>query len=442
MPAPPRITMDGASPRSANTTKAVSVPPPPAKSSTTSAASTGAAAAQTGSTFTKSATTGSVSSSAAKAPATTAYPTTTKTTTEPSASKPPQSPYDAGWSSTPKQVEQKQTRDEAKLGSSPTSSTTTASKSAGSSGSAPPATATSSRANSSPSLAAINDSGAKSVPAAAAQTAQPTATTGTSKATSTPPSLALINNAKESVGQIGSAQLGKAESVAHPSASKATTEKLTRDETYLATQGSSGTSTNVKTTTYQLDSYEYTSEGPVKPRDQKVSVTLPSNMVFPIRESDIPKTRIVDGVGERELRGKSNYHGGVDIGGAKDVNNIASDPTGIPVVAPADIKIVAAGSKAWSDGYGIVVAGEFVGEGVTPGSGVILGHFSSLADGIDPIARGEKPTQIVKQGKVVGYIGNTGNSTGPHLHYEVRADMGNSILVDPMALQYSTSTPE
>lgn len=165
-------------------------------------------------------------------------------------------------------------------------------------------------------------------------------------------------------------------------------------------------------------------------------------MVYPIKESDVPKTRIVDGVGARQLRGEDQFHGGVDVGGALDSKGNATDPTGIPVVAPADMKIVAAGDAAWSSGYGTAVAGEFVGAGVTPSSGVILGHLSSLADDIKPITRGKPPTQEVKKGQVVGYIGNTGNSTGPHLHYEVRANMDESVLVDPMAIRYSTATPD
>jgi hypothetical protein len=47
-------------------------------------------------------------------------------------------------------------------------------------------------------------------------------------------------------------------------------------------------------------------------------------------------------------------------------------------------------------------------------------------------ARNMQPGAKVRQGQIIGYVGNTGLSTGPHLHYEV---MVNGHFVDPMRIK-------
>jgi len=86
-------------------------------------------------------------------------------------------------------------------------------------------------------------------------------------------------------------------------------------------------------------------------------------------------------------------------------------PVGTPVKATMDGKVIYAG---WNDeGYGNLVIVE---------NGPYRTYFAHLSK--IPVKVGEK----VNFGMVVGYSGNTGNSTGPHLHYEVRK---NGVQINP-----------
>lgn len=79
-------------------------------------------------------------------------------------------------------------------------------------------------------------------------------------------------------------------------------------------------------------------------------------------------------------------------------------PSGTPAVSVGDGTVIQAG---WNGYYGISVTIRHSDTYST-----VYGHFSSLAKGIKKGAK-------VKQGQVVGYVGSTGLSTGPHLHYEM-----------------------
>ncbi len=98
----------------------------------------------------------------------------------------------------------------------------------------------------------------------------------------------------------------------------------------------------------------------------------------------------------------STYHEGIDI---------ASD-YGVPVEATASGTVTQAG---WFDGYGYLVEIKHDG-GIT----TRYGHNSALLVSVG---------QQVEQGTVVALVGSTGNSTGPHCHYEVRI---NGDAVDPV----------
>ena len=75
----------------------------------------------------------------------------------------------------------------------------------------------------------------------------------------------------------------------------------------------------------------------------------------------------------------------------------------MPIVATADGVVTSAG---WNGGYGLFVEVDH-GYGIS----TAYGHSSELA-----VHVGQK----VKKGEVIAYMGSTGYSTGPHVHYEVR----------------------
>lgn len=102
------------------------------------------------------------------------------------------------------------------------------------------------------------------------------------------------------------------------------------------------------------------------------------------------------------IYGDSRYHSGMDIGG----------DYGDPIIAAAAGIVTYSG---WISGYGYAVIIDHGG-----GISTLYGHNEALA-----VAEG----QTVSQGQVIAYCGSTGNSTGPHCHFEVRE---GGEPVDPM----------
>jgi murein DD-endopeptidase MepM/ murein hydrolase activator NlpD len=124
--------------------------------------------------------------------------------------------------------------------------------------------------------------------------------------------------------------------------------------------------------------------------------------------------RVASGFGYRidPLYKDSRLHAGLDF----------SAPTGTPIYATADGEVQIAGFN--TDGYG---------------NKVVINHgygFQTLyAHMVRVIAR---VGQSIKRGEVIGYVGSTGKSTGPHLHYEV---IKRGTKVDPVYYFYNDLTP-
>ena len=74
----------------------------------------------------------------------------------------------------------------------------------------------------------------------------------------------------------------------------------------------------------------------------------------------------------------------------------------------------------WESGYG-----KYVRIRHSNGYETAYGHMTAFARSTQPGAR-------VRQGQVIGYVGSTGLSTGPHLHYEI---LVNGRFVDPLRLK-------
>lgn len=116
-------------------------------------------------------------------------------------------------------------------------------------------------------------------------------------------------------------------------------------------------------------------------------------MLWPVAASG---TVITSNFGMREhpIQGIVKQHTGLDIAGA---------PTGTPIVAALDGVVTYAG---WLGGYGNCVM-------INHGNGVVTlyGHGNKVVTTVG---------KQVKQGEIIMEVGSTGNSTGPHCHFEVR----------------------
>ena len=123
----------------------------------------------------------------------------------------------------------------------------------------------------------------------------------------------------------------------------------------------------------------------------------------------VDSARITSSFGKRRhpILGYSRMHRGVDFGA----------PTGTPIRAAGDGTVV---SRGWKGAYG-----RYIRIRHRNGYQTAYAHLSRYAKGL-------RQGKRVKQGQIIGYVGSSGLSTGPHLHYEV---LVNGRQVNPVKLK-------
>lgn len=125
----------------------------------------------------------------------------------------------------------------------------------------------------------------------------------------------------------------------------------------------------------------------------------PGKLLWPVPAS----SRITSPYGWRWIFGKQEFHKGIDIGA----------PKGTPIVAAANGTVLTVRKNTYGYGWYVVV---------NHGGGVstLYAHASRI-----DVTEGQQ----VKMGQTIAGVGTTGNSTGNHLHFEVRID---GVQTDPM----------
>ncbi len=147
---------------------------------------------------------------------------------------------------------------------------------------------------------------------------------------------------------------------------------------------------NLQNTDYQLYKFEY-AKNKIDYFDENGKSVKKTLMKTPINGA-----RLSSSYGKRKhpILGYTKMHTGTDF----------AAPTGTPIMASGDGKVMKAG---WCGGGGNCVKIKHNNVYQT-----VYAHMSKFGRGIK---RGTR----VKQGQIIGYVGSTGLSTGPHLHYEV-----------------------
>lgn len=131
-----------------------------------------------------------------------------------------------------------------------------------------------------------------------------------------------------------------------------------------------------------------------------VAYALPEEPVYPLKTANLTD---VFGLRVNPVTGKDSFHTGIDLGGVKK---------GTEVYAVMSGTVKKSTSDSVSGNYVILEHGD--------GFLSVYCHLNKRA-----VSAGE----TVKKGDVIGYVGSTGQSTGPHLHLNIRKD---GVYLDPL----------
>jgi len=150
-------------------------------------------------------------------------------------------------------------------------------------------------------------------------------------------------------------------------------------------------------------------EGFIKNKEQLLACTP---AIQPVSNKDL--SRIASGFGYRidPVYKTTKFHAGLDF----------AAPQGTPIYATANGTVETAGNTGNGYGNHVVINNGY-------GYETLFGHMYKVK---------VKPGQKVKRGEVIGWVGSTGKSTGPHCHYEVHR---NGEPVDPVYYFYNDITP-
>lgn len=148
----------------------------------------------------------------------------------------------------------------------------------------------------------------------------------------------------------------------------------------------------------------------IKNKEQLLAATP---AIQPVSNSELK--RVASGFGYRidPIYKTTRFHAGLDF----------TAPQGTPIYATANGVVKIAGNMG--NGYGNHV---IINHGY--GYETVYGHMFKVKS---------RPGQRVKRGEIIGYVGSTGKSTGPHCHYEVHK---NGRPIDPVYFFYNDLTPE
>ena len=146
-------------------------------------------------------------------------------------------------------------------------------------------------------------------------------------------------------------------------------------------------------------------------RKEEMLASIPA--IQPIANKDL--TRMASGYGYRihPIHKIRKMHTGMDF----------TAPTGTPIFATGDGSVIEVTSSRRGYGNHIVIKHDF-------GYRTLYGHMSKF---------NVRPRQKVKRGDIIGYVGSTGQSTGPHLHYEV---IKEGKKVNPINFYFNDLSPE